>query len=266
MEGTMNVRTLFNTLLTLALLVPAAAQAQEPERGQLYDVSVMKVSPDNIDEFMETVGMIRAAAEAADLAPEWGWQIWVSNFEVAVVVPAEDMASFDDEEAWLRAYAGTPGEEMLAEAFGRMEAEVAVLSTTREVWELEEAWSYVPAEGGITALGFAEMFEFWVKPGMQAAFEEVSAEVGEFLGELGGPYPVNAFRPIFGDVGRVVYTAFHDGWADFYGPQSMEAGLAAAGKTGEWEAIMNRYRDCISDSKSSQWAYMADLSYPAAGM
>jgi len=262
----MNVRTILATLLPLALLAPAAAQAQESERGQLYEVSVMKVSPDNIDEFMELVGMVRAAAEAADLAPEWGWQMWVSNFEVAVVSTAENMATFDDEEAWMRAFAGTPGEAMLAEAFGRMEAEVAVASAIREVWELEDAWSYVPGEGGIEAVGFAEMLEFWIKPGMETEFEEVTVEIAGFMGELAGPYPVNSFRPVFGDVGRVVYTAFHDGWADFYGPNSMEAGLAAAGKTGEWEAIMDQFRDCITESKTSQWTFMADLSYPSAGM
>jgi hypothetical protein len=90
--------------------------------------------------------------------------------------------------------------------------------------------------------------------------------IAGFLGELAGPYPVNSVRPVFGDVGRVVYTAFHDGWADFYGPNSMEAGLAAARKAGEWEAIMDQFRDCITDSKTSQWTFMADLSYPSAGM
>ena len=135
--------------LTLTLIAPLAVQAQEAERGQLYEVTVMKVSPDNLDEFMEGAGMIREAAVAANLGPEWGWQIWLRDFEVGIVSTTENMAAFDDEEAWMRAFAGTPGEEMLVTAFEKLEAEVTATSASREVWELEDGWSYDPGEAGI---------------------------------------------------------------------------------------------------------------------
>ena len=261
----MKAWTLLVTLLALTLIPPLAVQAQEAERGQLYEVTIMKVSPDNIDEFMEGVGMIREAAVAANLGPEWGWQIWLRDFEVGIITQPENMAAFDDEEAWMRAFAGTPGEEMLAAAFEKLEAEVTATTASREVFELEEAWSYEPGEAGIEEVGFAEMMEVWVKPGMQATFEELAGEIGGFLAELGGPYPVNAFRTLMGDVAKVTYVALNDGWADYYGPRSLEAGLEASGKTGEWEALMDRSRDCITESRTSQMIFIAEVSYAGAG-
>ena len=102
--------------------------------------------------------------------------------------------------------------------------------TKCQVWEFEEAWSYDPGEAGIEEVGFALMLESWIKPGMQAAFEEVAGEIGIFLAELGGPYPVNAFRTVFGDVGRVTYTVLNDGWADYHGVNSMDAAMEAKDK------------------------------------
>jgi hypothetical protein len=262
----MKARTPLIALLALTLIAPQAVQAQEAERGQLYEVAIWKVSPDNIDEFMEAVGMMRAAAVAANLGPEWGWQIWLRDFEVGVVSTVENMAAFDDEGAWMRAYAGTPGEEMLNAAMEKFEAEVTATPASREVWELEEAWSYVPGEAGVEVVGFAEMFEFWIKPGMEAAFEELAGEMGGFLTELDGPYPVNGFRTLMGDVAKITFVAQHDGWSDYYGPESLEAGLAESGMGGEWEVLMERLRDCVTESRTSQMTLFADGSYAGPGM
>jgi len=262
----MKARALPIALLALTLFPPLAVQAQEAERGQLYEVTIMKVSPDNLDEYMEGVGMIREAAVAANLGPEWSWQIWLRDFEVGIVGPVENMAAFDDEEAWIRAFAGTPGEEMLAAAFEKLEAEVTATTTSREVWELEDVWTYDPGEAGIAEVGFAEMLEVWIKPGMEAAFEELAGEIGAFLAELGGPYPVSGFRTLMGDVAKVTYVVQNDGWADYYGVNSMEDATEASGKTGEWDAIMERFLGCITESKTSQMTFLADLSYAGPGM
>jgi len=262
----MNARTLLVALLAIALFAPLAVQAQEAERGQLYEVSILKVSPDNLDEYMEVVGMVREAAVAANLGPEWGWEIWLRDFEVGIISTTENMAAFDDDEAWMRAFEGTPGEEMLTAAFEKFEADITATITSREVFELEEAWSYAPGEAGIEEVGFAEVLEFWIKPGMQMAFEGLAGEIGVFLAELGGPYPVNVFRTLMGDVTKVTYVVLNDGWADYYGPRSMEAGLAASGMSEEWEALMDRFLDCITESKTSRMTFLADLSYAGPGM
>lgn len=211
--------------------------------------------------------MVKEAAVAAGLDPTWSWQVWMRDFDVAIVGTAENMAFFDQgEEAFWQAFQGTPGEETLNAALEMFMTEVQATTASREVWEVEDGWGYVPAEGGIEEPKFASMMEFWIKPAMRPTFEELAGEISAFLGELGGPYPVNAYRAVFGDVDRVIYVAFNDNWSDYYGARSLEAGLAASGKTAEWEALMERMRDCITDLKTSQWTYVPDVSYAGAGM
>lgn len=260
------MRTRLVPLLTLFLLgFTAPALAQEEERGQLYEVSIMKINPADIEAFLGIVGKVRAAAEAAGLSAEYGWQTWMRDFEVGIVSTLENMAMLDDEEAWMRAFVGTPGEEMLAAAFAEFETMGAATPLTREVWEHEAAWSYDPADPSITETTNAAVLEFWVKPGMEAEFEEAAAEVGAFLNKLGGPYPINAFRTVMGDVGKVTWATFHDGWADYYGVNSSEAVIAEAGLTEEWQAVVEKFLPCITDSRSSQMEFLADLSYAGTG-
>jgi len=259
----MRIRSIpLTALFLLGLTVPALAQE---ERGQLYEVSIMKVNPADIDAFFGVVGEVRAAAEAAGLSAEYGWQTWLRDFEVGIVSTMDNMAVLDDEEAWMRAFAGTPGEEMLSAAFQKFEAMGAATAGTREIWEHEAAWSYAPAEPAMEEITGAAVLEFWIKPGMEAEFEEAAAEVGAFLNELGGPYPVNAFRTVVGDVGKVTWATFHDGWADFYGVNSTEAAIAEAGMTEQWQAVVEKFLPCITDSRSSQMEYVADVSYAGLG-
>jgi len=260
------MRTRFAPLLILFLLgLTVPALAQEEERGQLWEVSMMKVNPADIQAFLGVVGEVRLAAEAAGLPAEQGWQTWVRDFEVGIVGTLENMAALDDEEAWVRAFAGTPGEEMLAEAIEKFEAMGAATPLSREVWEQEAAWSYAPTEGGIEEVTNAAMLEFRIKPGMEAAFEEVAAEVGAFLRGMGGPYPVYGFRTVMGDVNKVTWATFNDGWADYYGVNSPEAAMAAAGKTEEWQALVEKFLPCITESRSSQMEFVAETSYPGSG-
>ncbi len=253
-------------MLALALLgLTTPAMAQE-ERGQLWDVQTISVRPDHMDEFMETVGMIKAAAEAANLSAEYGWHVWVRDFDVTIASMANDMATFDDPEAWMRQFQGTAGEAMLTEAMGRFMDEISSQSGLREVYEQVEAWSYAPANPTFEVQSHAQRFDFWVKPGMQEQFEKVSKEIMAFQGALESPYPVNGYRMHFGDTGRVTFLIMNDGWADFYGKNDMEAKMEATGTAEKWGSIMSDFRDCITASESSQMDYIADLSYTGPGM
>jgi hypothetical protein len=133
------------------------------------------------------------------------------------------------------------------------------------VFEHVEAWSYAPADSTFEEPSFAERHDFWVKPGMNEAFEEVVKSIMAFQAELGSPYPVNGYRTQFGDTGRITFLVTNDGWADFYGKNSMEARLEATGKGAKWEAIMAELRDCITAYESSHMEYIADLSYSRPG-
>jgi hypothetical protein len=241
------------------------AKAQE-ERGQLWDVQTMSVRPDHMDEFMAQVGQIRAAAEAANLAVEYGWYVWVSGFDVMIASMAPDMASFDDPEAWMRQFQGTPGEAMVNQAMGTLMTEVAVQPGAREIYEHVEAWSYAPEEVPFDEPSYAQRYDYWIRPGMYEQFQDVAGRIMAFSAEMGSPYPVNGYRTHFGDAGRVTFLVFHDGWGDFYGEHSFESIVEAAGAAPRWEALMTDLLDCVSGYDASQMALVADLSYTGPGM
>jgi len=250
----------------LLLGLTTLARAQEPERGQLYEVSIMKVDPGSLMTFVENVTMVKAAAEAANLPEQFGWQTWLRDFEIGFVSTIPNMAWLDDDQAFMAAFAGTPGEELFAQAFEKWEADGGIFApASREVWEHETAWSYAPEEPGISEITGAEMLEFWIKPGMEEEFEAVAAEVGTFLNELGGPYATNGFRTVMGDVSKVTWATFHDGRGDYFGINSMEAAMAEAGKVEEWQAIVERFAPCVTESRSSGMEHLIDASYAPFG-
>jgi hypothetical protein len=154
---------------------------------------------------------------------------------------------------------------MMAAAFEDFEAMGAATPVSREIWEHEADWGYAPDEPGMEAVTGAAMLEVWVKPGMETEFEEAAAAVGAFLKKMGGPYPVDAFRTVVGDVGKVTWVTLHDGWADFYGVNSSEAAIAEAGMTEEWQAVVKKFLPCVTESRSSQMEFLADVSYAGPG-
>jgi len=250
----------------LLLGLTTLAQAQEPERGQLYEVSIMKVDPGSLMTFIENVTMVAQAANAANLPAQLGWQTWLRDFEIGFVSPIPNLAWLDDDQAFMAAFAGTPGEELFAQAVEKWEADAGIFGpASREVWEHETAWSYDPGEAGIAEITGAEMLEFWIKPGMEEEFEALATEVGTFLTELGGPYPTRGFRTVMGDVGKVTWANFHDGREDFFGVNSFEKAMAEAGKVEEWQAIVERFAPCVTESRSSGMQYMIDASYGPMG-
>ncbi len=254
------------SLLAFLLLgFNAPILAQEGERGQLYEVSIMKINPANIEAFVGNIGQVRSAAEAAGLSAEYGWQVWLRDFEIGIVSTLENMAVLDDEEAWMRAFEGTPGEEMITAAMEQFQSMGAATPLTREIWEHEADWGYAPDEPGVEQVTGAAMLEVWIKPGMEAEFEEAAAAVGAFIREMGGPYAVNAFRTVVGDVGKVTWVTLHDGWADYYGVNSSEAAIAEAGMTDEWQAVVEKFLPCVTGSRSSQMEFLADASYAGQG-
>lgn len=261
----MRIRIPFLAFLFLALVAPGYVGAQDPPRGQLYEVSIVSVDPEKLPAAMQGISMFRAAAEAAELGPEWGWDVWVRDMEIGVVSTAPNMAAFDDEEAWYRAFQGTPGEELLNQAIENWGENVAPTQVSREIWELKEGWSYLPAEGGIQEIRFALMFEFWVKPGMESTFEEFGGELKDLLTRLGGPYTTSGFRTLFGEVGRVTFVTMHDGWGDYYGSNNFEAALEAKGMLGEWQALVGKLLTCITRSRTSQMSHNANVSFNGIG-
>jgi hypothetical protein len=247
------------------LALPATVYAQE-EGGQLWDVQVMSVQPADMMEFMATAGRVKAAAEAANLGAEYGWYLWVRGFDVAIASMAPNMATFDDPEAWMRAFQGTPGEAMVQEAMNKFMTQISIQSGEREALQEVPAWSYEPATPAFETPSFAYRHDFWIAPGKGDAFDQVARKIAAFSKANEGHYPVTAYRTRFGDTGRVTFLVFVDNWADFYGENSMERKIQGTPSAQEWEGILGELFDCLSAYEGSQMEYHAELSYTGPGM
>ena len=256
----MRVRFVVLALISLTVTLPRPTQAQEAER-QLWDVETMSVRPDHIDEFMEAAAAVREAAVAANLGAEWGWHIWSEGVNVIIASPAQSMAQFDDPEAWMREFQGTPGEALLNETMERVMTEISIVPSKREIMVQVPEWGYEPTEPPFDTPTYAEYIEFWVAPGKYEEMQAVIADVVAFHQEHDAYYPFNGYQVMFGDVGRIAFLIFNDGWADYFGTNSLEAQMEAEGGSDEWEALMARMRDCITDMSVSQMAYHPELSY-----
>lgn len=247
------------SFLVAALAVPVASFAQEAsERGQLGEMMIWRVAPEAAAAFDAAVTKIVEAAKLAEIGEDHAWYFWQDGFDYGFYAPAENMAQFDDPDAFMRAFQGTPGEAMLMEAFesfGSMDYEVL----SREVIELVPGWGYTleqPVE-----IKYAAMYESWMKPGTEMKADELSKEWVAFLQETSYPYEAAGYRVHFGDVGRLVFFIWFDNQADYYGPKDFAKLVEAKGLGAKWGDFMERWNALITRYEQSTWTYRADLSY-----
>ena len=247
------------SFLVAALAVPVASFAQEEgERGQLGEMMTWRVAPEAAADFEAAITKIVEAAELANIGEEFAWFFWQDGFDYGFYAPTENMAQFDDPDAFMRAFQGTPGEAPLMEAFesfGSLHYEVL----SREVIEGVPGWDYTleqPVE-----INYALMYESWMKPGTEMKADELSKEWVAFLQEVGYPYQAAGYRVHFGDVGRLVFFIWYDDQADYYGPKDMAKLVEAKGLGAKWEEFGKRWNALITRYDETTWTYRADLSY-----
>lgn len=244
---------------------PAPALAQEAG-GQTEYVFVQKfqVAPGHAAKFLEAAQMVVRAAEQADLAARYGWALYRDSFDFYLVEWPESMAYFDDPEQWMRQFEGTPGHETLMGAFGMFE-EVDVSSTSWVEATVPE-WSYMPEDPAVGPRDYQGVYvvQDWVKFGHQQAFAENTRAIIGLLGEIGYPYPVFGHRGVIGEGGQVTFVIVHDGLDRFYGENSVERLLAAAGKQEEWGRLMEARSPMLLKAASFTAAYLPEHSYEPA--
>ena len=247
------------SFLVAALAVPVASFAQyEGERGLLGEFVTWRVAPEAATDFEAAIIKVVEAAKLANLAEEHAWFMWQDGFDYALYGPTNNFAEFDDPEAWMRAFQGTPGEAMLMEAmeaFGSLDYQVL----SREVIEQVPGWDYQVEEP--YDVKYAHMYESWMKPGTEMQADEISREWVAMLTELGYPYEAAGFRVHFGDVGRLVYITWYDDQADYYGPKAQATLVEAKGGGEKWQDLGNRWNALITRYEESTWAFRADMSY-----
>ncbi len=255
----MRTRLVLSSFLVAVFAVPIATFAQETsERGQLGEMMIWRVAPDAAVDFEAAVEKVVEAAKLANIGEEFAWFFWQDGFDYGFYAPTENMADFDDADAFMRAFQGTPGEAMLMEAFDSFGAlDFEVLS--REVIEGVPGWGYTVEQP--VEINYALMYESWMKPGTEMKADELSKEWVAMLQEAGYPYEAAGHRVHFGDIGRLVYLIWFDDQADYYGPNDMSKLVEAKGLGAKWQDFGQRWNALITRFEQRTWSYRADLSY-----
>ena len=229
---------LFLGILITALLMPAAAEAQEaPEGGRLVE-----------------------AAEQAGLGTNYSWNFWNDLFTYWFVFPVESMAYFDDPEQMMRQIQGTPGEAALNEAISEFN-DLSMRTVSSEVAEVVPAWGYQPNSAGASELSMAMVGEYWLKPGMAEQWDAMVQDYIAFLRDLDYPYTIFAYRIRFGDDGRRTFATLYDTQEAYYGANSIENLAAQKGMTEAWEGILARFITLVVDAKQTTVAYVPEMSF-----
>ena len=254
------VRRILATALAwsvLLLAVPAAAQEEAPEFGQLYEIFTWNVPPSVTPEWRRNAAKLVEAAEAANISDSWYMYSGASSF--TLVYPIENYAALDDPMAFMRQFQGTEGEALFQEAMGALQ-KLDVRPGMAEIQERVDDWSYEP-EGMEAPPSWAHVDDYWVMPGQQEAFGELAEEFVAFLEAIGYPYAVDAHRTHFGKVGRVTVVTFVDDLASFYGENDLRRLVEAAGAEAEWRALVERFAPLVYKIEQRNVRLEPELTY-----
>lgn len=250
----------FTLAAALAVTLPQALHAQEEEGGDLVQVVTFKVHPPDIGTWYEAVGTIVEAAEAAELAPEFGWAFYNAGpFRFVLVGEVGSMAEFDDPDAWVGQFQGTPGEETLMQAF-EMLSTVQYRQTNGRVDEHVPAWSY-ESDMDMSTMTGAHVTEVWIQPGHEEEFGAIVEDYMGFLAEMGYAYPVWGHKPRVGGTGEHTFVTGIDSREHYYGKNSLERIAEVQGAAGRLEEYMQRFSAVMLDIEVYDAEYLPALSY-----
>lgn len=242
---------------SLLLVVPALAQDEAPERGDLYEVITWNVPPAESEAWRTNVERLAGAAETAGV--EDSWYMWSGPSSFTLVYPIDNYAALDDPMAFERQFQGTPAEEAFEQT---MEAfnEIEVTPLLSEIVERVDSWSYAP-EGAEDRMTWAHIDEYWLQPGAMEGFGELAEEFVALLERIDYPYAIDGHRVHFGDVGRLVYVTFVDDLSSFYGENQLDRAIEAAGAQEEWGALLEKFTPLVRRIEHYDVRFEPDLSH-----
>lgn len=248
------------TAAVLALGVAAPTLAQEEQAPPYVEVTQLRFSPADAEGFLDMVKTVRDAAVEARLDPGFAWDTYRRDNIVYFVTFHESMADFEDPEAFVRAFEGTSVADRVMAAFERSMA-YQVREGLNEVSRTRPDLGYVPATPAV-APGEQEgvfILRQWPAGDMQA-YEESLKDFMGMLTEMGAPYPVVVNQNLIGKGGYVIAVLFDD-LGSFYGPNSLEEGLAASGMAARWGEHQTAHRQLVSDVTTFHVMYLPEHSY-----
>ncbi len=108
--------------------------------------------------------------------------------------------------------------------------------------------------------GFVHLTKHSVKPGMEDQFKEVAAKVLAAMKKTGSPMAVVGSEIQFGQ-GTYQFATFAKDAAAYHSAPQVPAVLTEAYGPEETEAMLDKWRECITDHETSDWQFRPDLSY-----
>lgn len=241
----------------LAALVAAPVVAQDGGRWQITKLSV---APAHASDFMSGVGKLVEAAKAAGLSEEYAWYTYQADaFEWMVVSPVGSMVRFDNPNAWVEAYQGTPGEALLNEAFGTLSQLDITVNLDIVIQDVPE-WAY---EGSWQPEGehIAHIDEMWVKWSGEEAFDAAMKEWNGMLEAIGYPYPASVGRAVLGGSGQMMGAVFADTRANYYGDHDLMKMAEAAGHGDHVWQLYEKFVGTMHNMRHYDADFMPNLSY-----
>lgn len=264
------MRRMMTALACLALvagswsMAPAQdAEYAAAEEGPMFtQVMEFEVSPAHAAGFEMAMEKVVEAAKLADLSADYGWMIFRKGANFTLVYPVESMAYFDDEEQWMRQFAGTPGEATLGEAFEAFEA--LNYSSKSMIHKANPAHSYDPPSP-IENPNNVMVYVNWLKPGKQEAHAENTAALMKIISDVQWRYAVHAFDGVIGDGGMRIYVVPFDDLSTFHGEGSLPAYLAQHEKAEEWKALMDERMTLVRAMDSWDEEFVPGMTYMPEG-
>lgn len=261
------MRRMMTALACQALVAGSwsAAPAQEAEysaaeyEGRLFNEIVeFDVAPAHAAGFETAMKTVVEAANLANLSSDYGWMMFRDGHRFTLVYPVENMAYFDDEEQWMRQFAGTPGEEKLGEAFATF-GEIDYSSKSM-VHKVNLAHTYEPADP-IENPNHVMVYMTWVKPGKQEAFAENTAGLIGIIKDVQWRYAVHAYDGVIGDGGVRYYVVPFDDLSTFHGEGSLSAYLAQHERGEDWQSLWDERVKLVRAMDSYDLEYVPDMTY-----
>jgi len=248
-------------VLGLALAAPAVAQQAPP----YLVTSRVEFAPEDAEAFARQVAIVRDAAAEIHLDARFAWNVYRWDNTFYFVSQEETLANLEDPEAMGRAFQGTPVQDRVFGAFEKAGA-LQALSGSSSVWRPRPELGYVPANPAMAQgqQGGAYVIQQWPKGTSEQAFDESAKGLMAMLGEMDGPYPVIVLQNVVGD-GGMEFVVLFDDLANFYGANSLEAGLRSSGMGDRWAQAEAAHRKLLSRTESRLLMYVPQLSYQPAG-
>ena len=242
-------------------LVPATAEAQEMEQGDLGMVMTVEVAPAHRAAYRSALEGLKEAATAAGIT-DYSWHFWSTDTGYVLYYPIDAFAYFDDPDQLWRSFEGTDGEAGRDEFYAAIQA-VPAHSTT-EIIETIPSLEYWP-EGFSDVNAVHLHWEYLADGATEEQWMENAAGWMAFMEMIDYPYGVRAYRTRIGE-DRMTWAFFVPGLSEFHSDASWDDLVEAAGAEDEMASLMEGWNAVVHRMEHSSASHVPSMTYQAGDM